>query len=149
MDPTVKPSQPLPLYRRDTPTPPDLLPCLQHCMQALPSQPRAALAPMLADMIQAASRLVMQPLVQAICAQHGVTLMEAQSIAVYTMDARDYGHSREDSVFYVFNLIIRTGDSEQVQRWSAFTKLLCDALGKLAPVPASQTASAQSHPYIR
>jgi hypothetical protein len=155
MDPTAKPSQPLPLYRRDTPTPPDLLPCLQHCMQALPSQPRAALAPMLADMVQAASRIVMQSAVQSLCAQNGVTLVEAQSIAVYTMDARDYGRSREDSVFYVFNLIIRTGDSEQVQRWSAFTKLLCDALGKLPSVACTvfrgldQPLTQISHVYVK
>jgi hypothetical protein len=155
MDPTARPSQPLPLYRRDTPTPPDLLPCLQHCMQALPSQPRAALAPMLANMVQAASSKVMQPLVQALCAQHGVTLVEAQSIAVYTMDARDYGHTREDSVFYVFNLIMRTGDSEQVQRWSAFTKLLCDALDKLPSVACTvfrgldQPLTQISHLYVK
>jgi hypothetical protein len=155
MDPTAKPSQPLPLYRRDTPTPPDLLPCLQHCMQALPSQPRAALAPMLADMVQAASLIVIRPVVQALCAQHGVTLVEAQSIAVYTMDARDYGRSREDSVFYVFNIIIRTGDSEQVQRWSAFTKLLCDALDKLPSVACTvfrgldQPLTQVSHLYVK
>jgi hypothetical protein len=134
MDPTARPSQPLPLYRRDTPTPSDLLPCLQHCMQALPSQPRAALAPMLADMVQAASRVILAPHVQSLCVQRGLTLVEAQCIAVYTLDARDYGRAREDSVFYVFNATIRSGDSEQVQRWSAFTKLLCDALDKLPSV---------------
>ena len=134
MDPTAKPSQPLPLYRHDTPTPRDLLSCLQECMQALPSQPRAALAPMLADMVQAASRVVSGADVQVLCTQRGVTFMEAQSIAVYTMDARDYARPREDSVFFVFNLAVRMGDSEQVQRWSAYTKLLSDALDKLPSV---------------
>ncbi len=110
---------------------------------------------MLADMVQAASRIVMQPHVQALCAQHGVTLVEAQSISVYTMDARDYRHTREDSVFYVFNLIIRTGDSEQVQRWSAFTKLLCDALDKLPSVSCTvfrgldQPLTQVSHLYVK
>ena len=155
MDPTAKPSQPLPLYRRDTPTPPDLLPCLQHCMQALPSQPRAALAPMLADMVQAASRIILAPHVQSLCVQRGLTLVEAQCIAVYTLDARDYGRAREDSVFYVFNATIRAGDSEQVQRWSAFTKLLCDALDKLPSVACTvfrgldQPLTQISHLYVK
>lgn len=134
MDPTARPSQPLPVYRRDTPTPSALLPCLEHCMQARPTQPRASLAPMLADMVSAASVMVMAPHVQAVCAQHGVTLVEAQCVAVYTMDARGYGRAREDSVFYVFNATLRCGDSSQVQRWSEFSKLFCDALCKLPSV---------------
>ena len=77
MDPTARPSQPLPLYRLDTTTPLDLLACLQHCMQALPSQPQHSLTPMLAAMVQAASRIVMAPHVQALCAQHDVTFIEA------------------------------------------------------------------------
>ncbi len=89
---------------------------------------------MLADMVSAASRIVMAPHVQAVCVQHGVTLVEAQCIAVYTMDARGYGRAREDSVFYVLNATLRAGDSSQVQRWSAFSKLFCDALCKLPSV---------------
>ena len=155
MDPTAKPSQPLPLYRHDTPTPHDLLSCLQHCMQALPSQPRAALAPMLADMVQAASRVVSAADVQALCAHRGITFIEAQSIAVYTMDARDYARAREDSVFFVFNLAVRTGDSEQVQRWSAYTKLFSDALDKLPSVSCvvfrglDQPLTQVSHLYVK
>ena len=155
MDPAATPSQPRPLYRRDTPIPHDLLPCLQRCMQALPSQPRAALAPMLASMVEAASRRVMTPDVQALCAQHGLTLVEAQSVSVYTMDGRSYGGTREDSVFYEFNLALRAGDSEQVQRWSAFAKLLCDALNKLPSVSRvvyrglDQPLTQVSHLYVK
>jgi len=155
MDPSAKPSQPLPLYRRDTPTPGDLLPCLQHCMQALPSQPRAALAPMLANMVQASSRIVTAADVQALCQQRGLTLVEAQCIAVYTMHARQFGGAREDSVFFVFNATMRAGDSEQVQRWSAFTKLFCDALEKLPSVSCAvyrgldQPLTQVSHLYVK
>ena len=155
MDPSAKPSQPLPLYRRDTPTPGDLLPCLQHCMQALPSQPRAALAPMLANMVQASSRIVTAADVQALCQQRGLTLVHAQCIAVYTMDARQFGGAREDSVFFVFNATMRAGDSEQVQRWSAFTKLFCDALEKLPSVSCAvyrgldQPLTQVSHLYVK
>ena len=155
MDPTARPSQPLPLYRRDTPTPPDLLPCLQRCMQALPSQPRASLAPMLADMVQASSRIVMAPHVQKECVRCGITHVEAQSIAVYTMDARDHGHAREDSVFYVFNAALRAGDSEQVQRWSEFSKLFCDAVDKLPSISCTvyrgldQPLTQVSHLYVK
>ena len=155
MDPTARPSQPLPLYRLDTATPLDLLACLQHCMQALPSQPQHALAPMLAAMVQAASRIVMAPHVQALCAQHGVTFIEAQGISVYTMDARAYGRTREDSVFFVFNAAIRSCDAVQVQRWSAFSKLLCDALHKLPGVSCvvfrglDQPLTQVSHLYVK
>ena len=155
MDPTARPSQPLPLYRLDTTTPLDLLACLQHCMQALPSQPHHALAPMLASMVQAASHVVMAPHVQALCAQHGVTFIEAQGISVYTMDARTYGRTREDSVFFVFNSAIRSCDAVQVQRWSAFSKLLCDALHKLPGVPClvfrglDQPLTQVSHLYVK
>ena len=155
MDPSAKPSQPLPLYRRDTPTPGDLLPCLQHCMQALPSQPRAALAPMLANMVQASSRILTAVDVQALCQQRGLTLVEAQCIAVYTMDARQFGGAREDSVFFVFNATMRAGDSEQVQRWSAFTKLFCEALEKLPSVSCAvyrgldQPLTQVSHLYVK
>ncbi len=155
MDPSARPSQPLPLYRRDTPTPPELLPCLQHCMQALPSQPCASLAPMLVDMVAAASRIVMAPHVQAVCVQRGITPVEAQSIAVYTMDARDYGGTREESVFYVFNATLRTGDSDQVHRWSVFAKLFCDAVDKLPSVSCTvyrgldQPLTQVSHLYVK
>jgi hypothetical protein len=155
MDPTARPSQPLPLYRRDTPTPPELLPCLHHCMQALPSQPRAALAPVLADMVAAASLIVMAPHVQTLCVQRGITPVEAQCIAVYTMDARSYGRTREDSVFYVFNAALRAGDTEQVQRWSVFAKLFCDAVDKLPGVSCAvyrgldQPLTQVSHLYVK
>ena len=155
MDPTARPSQPLPHSRLDTATPLDLLACLQHCMQALPSQPQHALAPMLAAMVQAASRIVMAPHVQALCAQHGVTFIEAQGISVYTMDARAYGRTREDSVFFVFNAAIRSCDAVQVQRWSAFSKLLCDALHKLPGVSCvvfrglDQPLTQVSHLYVK
>ena len=155
MDPTARPSQPLPLYRRDTPTPRDLLLCLQHCMQALPSQPRACLAPMLAGMVQASSRIVAVQHVQSLCVQNGITLVEAQCIAVYTMDAQDYGLTREDSVFYVFNAALRAGDTEQVQRWSVFAKLFCDAVDKLPGVSCAvyrgldQPLTQVSHLYVK
>ena len=155
MDPAARPSQPRPLYRRGTATPHQLLPCLQRGMQALPSQPRAALAPMLASMVEAASRIVMAADVQALCAQRGLTLVEAQCVSVYTMDARSFGGAREDSVFYEFNLALRAGDSEHVQRWGEFAKVFCDAVDKLPSVSCvvfrglDQPLTQVSHLYVK
>ena len=65
------------------------------------------------------------------CVQHAMTLVKAKSIAVDTMDARDCGRMRDESVFYVFNASLHTGNSDQVLRWSEFAKLVCDSEDKL------------------
>jgi hypothetical protein len=97
----------------------------------------------------------MTPVVQALCAQHGLTFIEAQSVAVYTMDGRSYGGTREDSVFYEFNLALRAGGSEQVRRWSEFSKVFCDALDKLPSVSRvvyrglDQPLTQVSHLYVK
>jgi hypothetical protein len=110
---------------------------------------------MLTSMVEAASRIAMTPDVQALCARHGLTFVEAQSVSLYTMDARSYGGAREDSVFYEFNLALRAGGSEQVQRWSAFAKVFCDALDKLPGVSCvvyrglDQPLTQVSHLYVK
>ena len=55
----------------------------------------------------------------------------------------------------LINAALRAGDSEQVQRWSAFTKLLCDALDKLPSVSCTvfrgldQPLTQISHLYVK
>ena len=76
------------------------------------------------------SRIVSVAGVQSLCNQRVITFIEAQTLALHTMDARNYARAREDFVFFVFNRAIRMGGSGQVRRWSMYTKLFSDALHK-------------------
>ena len=63
--------------------------------------------------------------------------------------------TREDSVFFVFNSAIRSCDATHVQRWSAFSILLCDALHQQPGVSCvvfrgvDQPLTQVSHLYVK
>jgi serine/threonine protein kinase len=137
MDPSARPVQgPLTLWH---PTracaPASLLHCLLAAMQAQPGQINAHLARVVTASVADAARIVSgSAQVQQLMQQRGLTEMEAQTVSVYTTDARDHGGMREHSIFFVYNSATRSANSKDVELWSVFSFLLCTALQKLPSV---------------
>jgi hypothetical protein len=137
LDPTAHAVQgPLVLWHpARTRAPSSLLQCILAAMQAQPGQLNAHLAPMLQAMVAEAAQIISRsPDVQQLMQQHLLTEMEAQAVSVYTTDARDHGGSREQSIFYLYNAAIRSAAAQDVELWSAFSFLFCNALQKLPSV---------------
>ncbi len=115
-----------------TRAPPSLLYCILIAMQAEEGQPNAHLARMLQAMVAEAAQIISgSPKVQQLMQQHLLTEMEAQAVSVYTTDARDHGGSREQSIFYLYNAAIRSAVAHDIELWSTFSFLFCNALQKL------------------
>jgi serine/threonine protein kinase len=137
MDPSARPLQgPLTLWHpARTCAPASLLDCILAAMQAQPGQLNAHLARVLTANVADAARIVSgSTQVQQLMRQHGLTQMEAQTVSVYTTDARDHGGLREQSIFFVYNAVTRSADVQDVEQWSVFSFLLCTALQKLPSV---------------
>ena len=137
-DVSARPSVCISLFDHSTVAPVSLLHCILAAMQALPGQSNASLAPMLTAMVDAAAQFIgRSPKAQQIMQQHQLTATEAQTVAVYTMDARQHGGLREQSIFYVYNAVLRMGEPQAVQQWCAFSYVFCSALDKLPSVQAT------------
>jgi serine/threonine protein kinase len=137
MDPSARPLQgPLLLWDpARTRAPVSLLQCILAAMQALPGQPNAHLAPILQAMSTEAAQIVGgSSKVQQLMQQYQITVMEAHALSVYTMDARDHGGLREQSIFFMYNDIIRSANPQYVELWSSFSFIFCSALEKLPSV---------------
>ncbi len=137
MDPSARPVQgPLTLWH---PTracaPASLLRCVLAAMQAQPGQLNAHLAHVVTASVADAARIVSgSAQVQRLMQQHGLTEMEAQTVSVYTTDARHHGGLREHSICFVYNSATRSANAQDVELWSVFSFLLCTALQKLPSV---------------
>ncbi len=137
IDPSVRPVQgPIVLWHPSRArAPASLLRCILAAMQAEPGQINAQLALMLEAMVQDAARIVSGcPKVQQLMQQHRLTEMEAETVSLYTTDARDHGGLREHSIFFVYNTATRSGNPRDVELWSLFSFLFCSALEKLPSV---------------
>ena len=136
IDPTARPSVPLQLFHPlQTLTPASLHHCILAAMQAQAGQPNAHLAPLLTAMVHFAVAFVSSSAnVQQLLQRHQITHIEAQAVCVYTLDARQHGGLKEDSVFYVYNAALRSAQAEAVGKWSQFSLLFCSALDKLPSV---------------
>ena len=137
MDPSARAVQgPLTLWHpARTHAPASLLPSILAAMQATPGQPNAHLAPILQTMVADAAQIVRgSAKVQQLMRQYQLTEMEAQTVSVYTTDARDYGGLREQSIFFAYNAAIRSANPQDVELWSVFSFLFCTALEKLPAV---------------
>jgi serine/threonine protein kinase len=118
-----------------TRAPASLLQCILLAMQARPGQSNSNLAPMLQAMVAEAAHIISgSPNVQQLMQEHLLTDMEAQALSVYTTDARDHGGSREQSIFYLYNAAIRSAVAHDIELWSTFSFLFCNALQKLPSV---------------
>ena len=69
--------------------------------------------------------------------QHQLTDMQAQTVCLYTLDARQHGGLREHSVFYVYNAALRSGQADAVALWGEYSFVFCSALEKLPSVAAT------------
>jgi hypothetical protein len=69
--------------------------------------------------------------------QHKLTVIEAQAVCLYTLDARRHGGLKEHSVFYAYNAALRSGEAGAVALWSEYSFLFCSALEKLPSVAAT------------
>ncbi len=137
MDPSARAVQgPLTLWNpARTHAPASLLPSILSAMQAAPGQPNAHLAPILQAMVADAAQIVRgSAKVQQLMQQYQLTEMEAQTVSVYTTDARDHGGLREQSIFFVYNAATRSANPQDVELWSVFSFLFCTALDKLPAV---------------
>jgi hypothetical protein len=63
--------------------------------------------------------------------------MQAQTVCLYTLDARQHGGLREHSVFYVYNAALRSGQADAVALWGEYSFVFCSALEKLLSVAAT------------
>ena len=136
LDATARPSVPLVLFdRAHTLTPVSLRLCILNAMQAQPGQTNARLAPMLESMVRdAAAFTIGRTEVQHLVKQQKLTDMEAQAVCLYTLDATNYGGLRQQSLYFVYNAALRSGEAGAVGLWSAFSFLFCSALDKLPSV---------------
>ncbi len=138
IDPTARPSVPLHLFDTRTPAPASLLQCIIHAMQAASGQPNAHLSKALAAMVNFAAQFVSSSAsVRQLVQQHQLTDMQAQTVCLYTLDARQHGGLREHSVFYVYNAALRSGQADAVALWGEYSFVFCSALEKLPSVAAT------------
>jgi hypothetical protein len=138
IDSTARPSVPLHLFDARTAAPASLLQCITRAMQAAPGQPNAHLSPMLAEMLKFAAEFVSgSASVCQLMRQHQLTVMQAQTVCIYTLDARKYGGLRENSVFYVYNAALRSGEASAVALWGEYSFVFCSALEQLPSVAAT------------
>jgi hypothetical protein len=138
IDSTARPSVPLHLFDARTAAPASLLQCIIHAMQSAPGQPNAHLSKQLAAMVNFAAQFVgSSDSVRQLMQQHQLTDMQAQTVCLYTLDARQHGGLREHSVFYVYNAALRSGQADAVTLWGEFSFLFCSALEKLPSLAAT------------
>jgi hypothetical protein len=138
IDSTARPSIPLHLFDARTAAPASLLTCIMHAMQATPGQPNAHLSRAVAAMVNFAAEFVSNSAkVRQIMQQHQLTVMQAQTVCLYTLDARQHGGLREHSVFYVYNAALRSGDAVAVALWGEYSFVFCSALEQLPSVAAT------------
>ncbi len=132
MDPSARAVQgPLTLWHPARTHAPSIL----AAMQATPGQPNAHFAPILQTMVADAAQIVRgSAKVQQLMRQYQLTEMEAQTVSVYTTDARDYGGLRQQSIFFAYNAAIRSANPQDVELRSVFSFLFCTALEKLPAV---------------
>ena len=139
IDSTARPSEPLHLFDPNFATAPSsLVQCIMHAVQAGPGQPNAHLSPVLAAMVNYAAQFVSSSAsVRQLVQQHQLTDMEAQTVCLYTLDARNHGGLKEHSVFYVYNAALRSGEADAVALWGEYSFVFCSALEKLPSVAAT------------
>jgi hypothetical protein len=138
IDSTARPSVPLHLFGTCTAAPASLVLCIMHAMQAGLGQPNAHLSLAISAMVNFAAQLVGSSAnVRQLIQQHQVTDIEAQTVCLYTLDARQYGGLREHSVFYMYNAAIRSGRADAVSLWGEYSFMFCSALEKLPSVAAT------------
>jgi hypothetical protein len=138
MDSTARPSVPLHLFDARTAAPASLLQCITHAMQAASGQPNAHLSKALAAMVNFAAQFVSSSAsVQQLMQQHQLTDMQAQTVCLYTLDARQHGGLREHSVFYLYNAALRSGEADAVALWGEYSFVFCSALEQLPSVAAT------------
>ncbi len=138
IDSTARPSVPLHLFDASTAAPASLLQCITHAMQAAPGQPNAHLSPVFAAMVHDAALFVGSSAnICQLMRQHQLTDMQAQTVCLYTLDARKHGGLREHSVFYAYNAALRSGDAGAVALWDEYSFVFCSALEKLPSVAAT------------
>ena len=132
---TARPSIPLQLFRPLTPAPASLLQCIIHAMQAASGQPNYHVSKAVAAMVNLAAQFVSSSAsVQQLMRQHQLTDMQAQTVCLYTLHARQHGGLRQHSVFYVCNAALRWRQAEAVALCSQYWFLFCSALDKLPSV---------------
>ena len=128
VDSTARPSVPLHLFDARTAAPASLLQCIIHAMQAASGQPNAHLSKALAAMVNFAAQFVISSAsVRQLMQQHQLTDMQAQTVCLYTLDARQHGGLREHSVFYVYNAALRSGQADAVALWGEYSFVFCSA----------------------
>ncbi len=138
IDSTARPSVPLQLFDAHTAAPASLLQCITHAMQAASGQPNARLSPVLSAMVHQATQFVRRSSsVRKLMQQHQLTDVEAQTICLYTLDARKNGGLKEHSVFFAYNAALRSGNTTAVALWGEYSFVFCSALEKLPGVAAT------------
>ncbi len=134
IDPSARPVQgPIALWHpAHIAQPASLRQCVLAAMQALPGQLNAHLARVLTANVADAVRIVRgSNVVQQLMRQHRLTEMEAQTVSVYTTDARQHGGLREQSIFCRYNAATRSGSAQDIELWSEFSFVFSSALEKL------------------
>jgi len=112
-----------------------LLQCIIHAMQAASGQPNYHVSKAVAAMVNLAAQFVSSSAsVQQLMRQHQLTDMQAQTVCLYTLHARQHGGLRQHSVFYVYNAALRWRQAEAVALCSQYWFLFCSALDKLPSV---------------
>jgi serine/threonine protein kinase len=139
IDSTARPSVPVCLFDSlSAAAPASLSRCVAHAMQAGAGQPNAHLLPALDKMVDFAAEFVRSSAsVRWLMQQHQISDMEAQTVCLYTIDARDYGLLRENSIFFMYNAALRSAQEEAVTLWAVYSFLFCSALDKLPSVAAT------------
>ena len=143
IDSTARPSVPLHLFDDlfdglSAAAPASLMHCVALAMQAGSGQPNAHLLPALEQMVDFAARFVQSSArVRQLMQQHQLTDIQAQAVCLYTLDARQHGLLKENSIFYMYNAALRSAQEEAVALWAVFSFLFCGALDKLPSVAAT------------
>ena len=139
IDLTARPSVPLHLYDRlSAAAPASLSRCVALAMRAGPGQPNAHILPALEQMVDFAAQFVRSSAsVRQLMQQHQLSDMEAQTVCLYTLDARQHGLLRENSIFYMYNAALRSAQEEAVALWAVYSFLFSSALEKLPSVAAT------------
>ena len=138
IDSTARPSVPLHLFGACTAAPASLLSCIMHAMQAGVGQANAQLSLAISAMVNFAAQFVSSSAnVRRLIQQHQVTDIEAETVCLYTLDARQHGGLREHSVFHMYNAALRSGQVDAVSLWGEYSFMFCSALEKLPSVAAT------------
>jgi hypothetical protein len=65
------------------------------------------------------------------CREYQLSELEAQCLCTYTLDATNYGGTKQESPYFLYNAALRSRDAVLVDRWQDFSVVFQAALNKL------------------